>query len=160
MLKLQQLINENKDELAKSISLEQGKTISDAHGDVFRGLEIVEQACAAGWLSEGHCVHNVARGVDTMAIREPLGVTAGICPFNFPAMVPLWMFPLAIAAGNTFILKPSEKDPSAALLVAEIAHEAGLPAGVLNVVHGDKEAVDAILADPDIEAQALSGRDP
>ena len=159
MLKLQQLINENKDELAKSISLEQGKTISDAHGDVFRGLEIVEQACAAGWLSEGHCVHNVARGVDTMAIREPLGVTAGICPFNFPAMVPLWMFPLAAATGNSMVLKPSEKDPGATMMLAEMATEAGLPPGVLQVVHGAHDVVNAICDHPTIKAVSFVGGD-
>ena len=159
MFKFQELINANKDALAASVSLEQGKTISDAHGDVFRGLEVVEQACAAGVYSEGHCVPNVARGVDTMALREPLGVTAGICPFNFPAMVPLWMFPLANATGNAMVLKPSEKDPGATMMLAELATEAGLPPGVLQVVHGTHDTVNAICDHPDIKAVSFVGGD-
>ncbi|CAI7808573.1 unnamed protein product, partial [Closterium sp. NIES-53] len=136
MLKLQELIRREMDRLALSVTTEQGKTLADARGDVFRGLEVVEQACAMGTMQMGELLENVSAGVDTYSIRQPLGVCAGICPFNFPAMIPLWMFPFAVTAGNTFILKPSEKDPGAAMMLAELALEAGLPAGVLNVVHG------------------------
>ncbi|KAJ7013225.1 hypothetical protein NC653_003054 [Populus alba x Populus x berolinensis] len=136
MLKLQELIRRDIDKLAMNITTEQGKTLKDAHGDVFRGLEVVEHACGMATLQMGEYVPNVSNGIDTFSIREPLGVCAGICPFNFPAMIPLWMFPVAITCGNTFILKPSEKDPGASIILAELAMEAGLPDGVLNIVHG------------------------
>ncbi|KAH0909100.1 hypothetical protein HID58_032421 [Brassica napus] len=136
MLKFQELIRKNMDELALSITTEQGKTLKDAHGDIFRGLEVVEHACGMATLQMGEYVPNVSNGVDTYSLREPLGVCAGICPFNFPAMIPLWMFPIAVTCGNTFVLKPSEKDPGASVMLAELAMEAGLPDGVLNIVHG------------------------
>ncbi|CAD6340689.1 unnamed protein product [Miscanthus lutarioriparius] len=117
----------NPDKLAENITTEQGKTLKDAWGDVFRGLEVVEHACGMGTLQMGEYVSNVSNGIDTFSIREPLGVCAGICPFNFPAMIPLWMFPIAVTCGNTFVLKPSEKDPGAAMMPAELAMEAGLP---------------------------------
>ncbi|KAF8390186.1 hypothetical protein HHK36_024708 [Tetracentron sinense] len=136
MFKLQELIRRDIDKLAMNITIEQGKTLKDAHGDVFRGLEVVEHACGMGTLQMGEFVSNVSNGIDTYSIREPLGVCAGICPFNFPAMIPLWMFPMAVTCGNTFVLKPSEKDPGASMILAELAMEAGLPNGVLNIVHG------------------------
>eukprot|EP00882_Tetradesmus_deserticola_P005735 GHRQ01006038.1.p1 GENE.GHRQ01006038.1~~GHRQ01006038.1.p1 ORF type:complete len:228 (+),score=82.75 GHRQ01006038.1:200-883(+) len=127
MLKFQELIRQNWDELAKSVTTEQGKTFQDAKGDVFRGLEVVEAACGIAPLLMGETVENVAGGIDCYSLRQPLGVCAGICPFNFPAMVPLWMYPLAVTAGNTFVLKPSEKDPGASLMLADLAMQAGLP---------------------------------
>ncbi|AFK56990.1 CoA-acylating methylmalonate-semialdehyde dehydrogenase [Tistrella mobilis] len=160
MFRFKELLDARADEIARAISAEHGKTHADALGEVARGIEVVEFACGIPQLLKGEYSRNVGPAIDSFDVREPLGVVAGITPFNFPAMVPLWMFPLAIAAGNTFILKPSEKDPSAALLVAEIAHEAGLPAGVLNVVHGDKEAVDVLLTDPRIEAVSFVGSTP
>ncbi|HZF45768.1 MAG TPA: CoA-acylating methylmalonate-semialdehyde dehydrogenase, partial [Sphingomonadaceae bacterium] len=146
--------------LAAVITAEHGKVLSDALGEVQRGLEVVEFATAAPQLLKGEISENVGRDIDSHAIRQPLGVVAGITPFNFPAMVPLWMFPVALACGNCFILKPSERDPSAALLIAEWLTEAGLPAGVFNVVHGDKEAVDALLADPLVQAISFVGSTP
>jgi malonate-semialdehyde dehydrogenase (acetylating)/methylmalonate-semialdehyde dehydrogenase len=157
MLKLQALIRENMDRLALCLTREQGKTLEDAKGDVFRGLEVVEHACSIGTLQLGEIAENVATGVDTYAIRQPIGVCAGITPFNFPAMIPLWMFPMAIVCGNTFVLKPSEQDPMTPMLLAELAIEAGIPAGVLNIVHGGKEVVDAICAHPDIKAISFVG---
>src|SRR5437867_1240768 len=157
MLKLQQLIRENMDRLALCLTGEQGKTLEDAKGDVFRGLEVVEHACSIGTLQLGEIAENVASGVDTYAIRQPLGVCAGITPFNFPAMIPLWMFPMAIVCGNTFVLKPSEQDPMTPTLLGELALEAGIPAGVLNIVHGGKEVVDAICTHPDIKAISFVG---
>src|SRR5688572_15055455 len=157
MLKLQELIRRDMKKLAAALTAEQGKTLPDAEGDVFRGLEVVEHACSIGSLTLGEIAENVAGGVDTYFIRQPLGVVAGITPFNFPAMIPLWMFPMAIACGNTFVLKPSEKDPSCPLRIAEIAKEAGVPDGVVNVVNGDKEAVDAILTHPGIAAVSFVG---
>ena len=154
------ILEERIDELAAVITAEHGKVLSDAKGEIQRGMEVVEFATAAPQLLKSEMTENVGTKVDSHALRQPLGVVAGITPFNFPAMVPMWMFPVALACGNTFILKPSEKDPSAALLVAEIAHEAGLPAGVLNVVHGDKEAVDVLLTDPRIEAVSFVGSTP
>ncbi|OJW73777.1 MAG: methylmalonate-semialdehyde dehydrogenase (acylating) [Sphingomonadales bacterium 63-6] len=144
-------------QLAAVITAEHGKVLSDALGEVQRGLEVVEFATAAPQLLKGEISENVGRDIDSHAIRQPLGVVAGITPFNFPAMVPMWMFPVALACGNCFILKPSERDPSAALLIAEWLTEAGLPAGVFNVVHGDKEAVDALLADPLVQAISFVG---
>jgi malonate-semialdehyde dehydrogenase (acetylating) / methylmalonate-semialdehyde dehydrogenase len=146
--------------LARSVTLEHGKTLVEARGDVRRGLENIEFACGAPSLLMGESAENVARGIDCDSIRQPLGVVAGITPFNFPAMVPLWMWPIAIACGNTFLLKPSEKVPLTAIRIAELATEAGLPPGVLNVVHGGRAAVDAILAHPRIQAVSFVGSTP
>lgn len=157
MFKLQQLIRDNMDTLAANVSLEQGKTLADAKGDVFRGQEVVEFACGIASELKGDFVEHVSTGMDTYSIRQPLGVCAGICPFNFPAMVPLWLWPLAIASGNTFLLKPSEKDPGAAMLLAELAMEAGLPKGVLNIVHGTHDAVNRICDHPDIRTVSFVG---
>lgn len=157
MLKLQELIRRDIDKLALNITTEQGKTLRDAQGDVFRGLEVVEHACGMATLQMGEFVSNVSNGIDTYSLKEPLGVCAGICPFNFPAMIPLWMFPLAVTCGNTFILKPSEKDPGAAIILAELAMEAGLPNGVLNIVHGTNDIVNAICDDDDIRAISFVG---
>eukprot|EP00882_Tetradesmus_deserticola_P001537 GHRQ01001659.1.p1 GENE.GHRQ01001659.1~~GHRQ01001659.1.p1 ORF type:complete len:535 (+),score=220.22 GHRQ01001659.1:200-1804(+) len=159
MLKFQELIRQNWDELAKSVTTEQGKTFQDAKGDVFRGLEVVEAACGIAPLLMGETVENVAGGIDCYSLRQPLGVCAGICPFNFPAMVPLWMYPLAVTAGNTFVLKPSEKDPGASLMLADLAMQAGLPRGVLNIVHGTRDVVNNILDHPDIAAVSFVGGD-
>ncbi|WP_296190476.1 MULTISPECIES: CoA-acylating methylmalonate-semialdehyde dehydrogenase [unclassified Psychrobacter] len=156
-LKYQQLIREHMDELAEILTAEQGKTIADARGDVFRGLEVVEHAAGIANLQIGDFVENVASGVDTYSIWQPLGVCAGITPFNFPVMIPLWMFPMAIATGNTFILKPSEQDPMVTMRLVELAVEAGVPEGVLNVVHGGKATVDAICDHPDIKAVSFVG---
>ncbi len=155
-----ELINARRGELAELISAEHGKVTSDAAGEVARGLEVVEFACGLGHLLKGDYSENVSTGVDAYSIRQPLGVVAGITPFNFPAMVPMWMFPIALACGNTFVLKPSEKDPSASLLLARLLAEAGLPDGVFNVVHGDKEAVDALLTHPDVRAVSFVGSTP
>lgn len=157
MFKLQELIRRDREKLAVSVTTEQGKTLGDAHGDVFRGLEVVEHSCNMASLQMGEFVENVSSGIDTYSIRQPLGVCAGICPFNFPAMIPLWMFPLGVTAGNTYILKPSEKDPGAAMLLAELAMEAGLPAGVLNIVHGTHDVVNYICDDPNIKAVSFVG---
>jgi malonate-semialdehyde dehydrogenase (acetylating)/methylmalonate-semialdehyde dehydrogenase len=154
------LVEERTDQLAATITAEHGKVLSDAKGEVQRGLEVIEFATAAPHLLKGEMSENVGRGVDSHAVRQPLGVVAGITPFNFPAMVPLWMFPVALACGNCFILKPSERDPSASLLLAEWLAEAGLPAGVFSVVHGDKEAVDALLHHPAIQAISFVGSTP
>lgn len=148
------------DELAAVITSEHGKTLSDAKGEIQRGLEVVEFAVGAPQLLKGEVSENVGTRVDSYGVRQPLGVVAGITPFNFPAMVPMWMFPVALACGNTFVLKPSERDPSASLLIAQWLAEAGLPAGVFNVVHGDKEAVDALLLHPDVEAISFVGSTP
>ncbi|KAJ0010434.1 hypothetical protein Pint_33460 [Pistacia integerrima] len=157
MFKLQELIRRHIDKLAINITTEQGKTLKDAHGDVFRGLEVVEHACGMATLQMGEYIPNVSNGIDTYSIREPLGVCAGICPFNFPAMIPLWMFPVAVTCGNTFVLKPSEKDPGASIMLAELAMEAGLPNGVLNIVHGTNDIVNAICDDEDIRAISFVG---
>ncbi len=156
-LKYQQLIRENMKALAAILTAEQGKTLADAEGDVFRGLEVVEHAAAVGNLQLGELANNVAGGVDTYTILQPLGVCAGITPFNFPAMIPLWMFPMAIATGNTFVLKPSEQDPMVTMRLAELAIEAGVPPGVLNVVHGGEDVVNAICDHPDIQAVSFVG---
>ena len=156
-LKLQQLIRENMKELAAILTAEQGKTLPDAEGDVFRGLEVVEHASAIGNLQLGELANNVANGVDTYTVLQPLGVCAGITPFNFPAMIPLWMFPMAIATGNTFVLKPSEQDPLVTMRLCELALEAGVPPGVLNVIHGGEDAVNAICDHPDIKAISFVG---
>jgi len=160
MFRLKSLIEENMDQLAALITSEHGKVLSDAKGSIIRGLEVVEFASGIPHLLKGDFCENVGTNVDSWAIRQPLGVVAGITPFNFPAMVPMWMFPVAIACGNTFILKPSERDPSTSVLLAKLAKQAGLPDGVLNVVHGDKEAVDAILHHPDIQAVSFVGSTP
>ena len=156
-LKYQQLIRENMKELAAILTAEQGKTLADAEGDVFRGLEVVEHAAGIGNLQLGELANNVAGGVDTYTLLQPLGVCAGITPFNFPAMIPLWMFPMAIATGNTFVLKPSEQDPMVTMRLCELALEAGVPPGVLNVVHGAEDAVNAICDHPDIKAVSFVG---
>jgi malonate-semialdehyde dehydrogenase (acetylating) / methylmalonate-semialdehyde dehydrogenase len=155
-----ELVRDHATELAKLITEEHGKVAADAAGEVARGLEVVEFACGIPHLLKGGYSENVSTNVDSYSIRQPVGVVAGITPFNFPAMVPMWMFPLAIACGNTFVLKPSEKDPSASLLIASLWAEAGLPDGVFNVVQGDKVAVDAILAHPDIAAVSFVGSTP
>jgi len=160
MLKLQALVRENMHRIAQTLSAEQGKTIADAEGDVFRGLEVVEHACSIGTLQLGEFAENVAGGVDTYTLRQPIGVCAGITPFNFPAMIPLWMFPMAIVCGNTFVLKPSEQDPLTPMLLAELALQAGVPPGVLNIVHGGKRAVDALCTHPDIVAVSFVGSTP
>jgi len=155
--KFKMLLWDRLDQLAAVISSEHGKTHEDARGEVTRGIEVVEFATAAPTFMKGEFSENVGSGVDSHMIRQPLGVCAGITPFNFPAMVPMWMFPVALATGNTFVLKPSERDPSASLMLAEWLAEAGLPDGVFNVVQGDKEAVDALLAHPDIKAVSFVG---
>ena len=160
MFKYNELLLKHTDELSELISIEHGKTIEDAKGDVTRGREVVEFACGIPHLLRGDFTEEVGTGIDAYSIRQPVGVCAGITPFNFPAMIPLWMFPLAIACGNTFILKPSERDPSCPLRLVELAKEAGVPDGVVNVVNGDKEAVDAILHHPDISAVSFVGSTP
>jgi malonate-semialdehyde dehydrogenase (acetylating) / methylmalonate-semialdehyde dehydrogenase len=157
MLKLQALVREHMSRIAQTLSAEQGKTLADAEGDVFRGLEVVEHACSIGSLQLGEFAENVANGVDTYSIRQSIGVCAGISPFNFPAMIPLWMFPMAIVCGNTFVLKPSEQDPLTPMLLGELAQQAGVPPGVLNIIHGGKRAVDAICTHPDIVAVSFVG---
>ncbi len=160
MFAFRDLVERRKRDIAEILTREHGKVLSDAMGEVNRGLEVIEFACGMPHLVKGEFSENVSTDVDTYSIRQPLGVAAGITPFNFPAMVPMWMFPLAIACGNAFILKPSEKDPSASNFCAELFAEAGLPAGVLNVVHGDKVAVDAILTHPGIHAVSFVGSTP
>ena len=160
MFEFRRIVVERRREMAELLTSEHGKTIPDAMGEVQRGLEVIDFACNIAHLTKGEYSEQVSTGVDTYTIRQPLGVVAGITPFNFPAMVPMWMYPLAIAAGNTFVLKPSEKDPSVSRLAAEWLAEAGLPAGVFNVVHGDKVAVDRILEHPDIAAVSFVGSTP
>ena len=160
LFKFKNLIEQNTDELTKLIVSEHGKVYDDAKGSLTRGLEVVEFACGIPHLLKGEFTENVGGGVDSWSIRQPLGVCAGITPFNFPAMVPMWMFPLAIACGNTFILKPSEKDPSCPLMLGKLLKEAGLPDGVFNVVNGDKESVDSLLSNPDVSAISFVGSTP
>ena len=160
MQKFLQLMQDNQKELAALVTDEHGKTLPDAMGSVQRGIEVIEFACGIPHLLKGEYSENVGSGVDCHTLRQPVGVCAGITPFNFPVMVPLWMFPVAIACGNTFILKPSEKVPSASVKMAELFKQAGLPDGVLNVVHGDKAAVDAILNHPGIHAVSFVGSTP
>ena len=157
LFKFLEILSREHDALARVISEEHGKVFSDAQGEITRGVEVVEFACGIPHLLKGEFTEQVGRGIDSWSVRQPLGVCAGITPFNFPAMVPMWMFPMAIATGNTFILKPSERDPSAGLRIAELLTEAGLPPGVFNVVNGDKEAVDAILQHPGIAAVSFVG---
>jgi malonate-semialdehyde dehydrogenase (acetylating) / methylmalonate-semialdehyde dehydrogenase len=160
LFRFKQLLDEHTDELAALITSEHGKVFSDARGEVTRGIEVVEFACGIPQLLKGEYTDQIGSGIDNWSMRQPLGVVAGITPFNFPMMVPCWMFPLALACGNTFVLKPSERDPSAAILLAKLLAEAGLPAGVFNVVHGDKVAVDALIAHPDVEALSFVGSTP
>ena len=160
MFKFRELLDANASQLAAAITAEHGKTHSDARGEVARGMEVVEFACGIPQLLKGEITENIAAHIDAQSMRQPLGVVAGITPFNFPAMVPLWMAPIAIACGNTFVLKPSERDPSATLLLADWLREAGLPDGVFNVVHGDKTAVDALLEHPDVAAVSFVGSTP
>ena len=160
MFKFKEIIEKNFDELTKIIVSEHGKVYDDAKGEITRGLEVVEFACGIPQLLKGEFTENVGTDVDSWSLRQPLGVCAGITPFNFPAMVPMWMFPVAIACGNTFILKPSEKDPSCPIRLAELLLEAGLPEGVFNVVNGDKEAVDAIINNKDVAAVSFVGSTP
>jgi malonate-semialdehyde dehydrogenase (acetylating)/methylmalonate-semialdehyde dehydrogenase len=160
MFAFRELVNKHTDEITRIVSSEHGKVLEDAKGEVVRGLEVVEYACGLAQLLKGEFSDQVSTDVDSYAFRQPLGVCAGITPFNFPAMVPLWMFPVAIACGNTFVLKPSERDPSVSNFVAELYHEAGLPDGVFNVVHGDKVAVDALLEHPDVAAVSFVGSTP
>ena len=160
MFKFKDLLEKNTDEITKLIVSEHGKVYEDAKAALTRGIEVVEFVCGIPHLLKGEFSENVGTNVDSWSIRQPLGVVAGITPFNFPAMVPMWMFPVAIACGNTFILKPSEKDPSCALKLAELLKEAGLPDGVFNVINGDKEAVDAILINKDIKAVSFVGSTP
>lgn len=157
MLRFQALVREHLSEVAHTLTQEQGKTLADAEGDVFRGLEVVEHACSIGSLQMGEFAENVATGVDTYTLRQPLGVCVGITPFNFPAMIPLWMFPMAIACGNTFVLKPSEQDPLSTERLVELAQAAGLPPGVLNVVHGGRPVVEALCTHPDVKAVSFVG---
>jgi malonate-semialdehyde dehydrogenase (acetylating) / methylmalonate-semialdehyde dehydrogenase len=160
MLAFRELLDRNVEELARVVSSEHGKVLEDARGEVLRGLEVVEFACGIPQLLKGEYSDQVSSGVDAFSFRQPLGVCAGITPFNFPAMVPMWMHPVAIACGNAFVLKPSERDPSASNLVAELYAEAGLPSGVFNVVHGDKVAVDALLDHPEVAAISFVGSTP
>lgn len=160
MFRLRDILEARADDVARTISAEHGKTHDDALGEVTRALEVVEYACGIPELLKGDFTRNVGPAIDSYSDRQPLGVVAGITPFNFPAMVPLWMIPMAVACGNTFVLKPSERDPSSANLVHELFKEAGLPDGVLNVVHGDKVAVDALLDHPDVQAVSFVGSTP
>ncbi|GAP35931.1 CoA-acylating methylmalonate-semialdehyde dehydrogenase [Piscinibacter sakaiensis] len=160
MQKFLELLNRHRDALAAIITAEHGKVFSDAQGEVTRGLEIVEFACGIPQLLKGDYSEQVSTGIDNWTMRQPLGVVAGVTPFNFPCMVPCWMFPVAIAAGNAFVLKPSERDPSASLLLADLLQQAGLPDGVFNVVQGDKLAVDTLLEHPDVKALSFVGSTP
>lgn len=160
MFRFKQLLEQNEARIAQLISEEHGKTLEDAAGELKRGIENVEFACAAPEVLKGEYSRNVGPNIDAWSDFQPLGVVAGITPFNFPAMVPLWMYPLAIACGNAFILKPSERDPSSTLFIAQLLHEAGLPKGILNVVHGDKEAVDALIEAPEVKALSFVGSTP
>ena len=160
MFKFLELLNLHRDKLAHMITAEHGKVFTDAQGEVTRGIDIVEFACGIPQLLKGDFTDQVSTGIDNWTLRQPLGVVAGVTPFNFPVMVPMWMFPVAIACGNTFVLKPSPLDPSPSLFMAELLHEAGLPAGVFNVVQGDKEAVDALVSHPDVKAVSFVGSTP
>src|SRR5712691_9892200 len=157
MFKFLELLHRDHDKLARVISEEHGKVFSDAQGEITRGLEVVEFACGIPHLLKGEMTEQVGRGIDSWSLRQPIGVCVGITPFNFPAMVPMWMFPMALACGNSFVLKPSERDPSPGYRIAELLLEAGLPPGVFNVVNGDKEAVDALLAHPGVAAVSFVG---
>ena len=158
--KFKELLERHHGELAAIVTREHGKVLADAHGEIARGIDVVEFACGIPQLLKGQHSDNIGGGIDNWSLRQPLGVCVGVTPFNFPAMVPMWMFPVAIACGNSFVLKPSERDPSASLKLAEILHDAGLPAGVFNVVQGDREAVDALLEHPDVAAVSFVGSTP
>ena len=158
--RIRELVHDHSDDLARLLTLEHGKVLSDAKGEVARGLEVIEFCCGMPELLKGGYSEQASTGIDVYSIRQPLGVVAGITPFNFPAMVPMWMWAPAIACGNTFVLKPSEKDPSASMLTAELLKEAGLPDGVFNIVHGDKVAVDSVLEHPEIAAVSFVGSTP
>jgi malonate-semialdehyde dehydrogenase (acetylating)/methylmalonate-semialdehyde dehydrogenase len=160
MFRFKALLEAHLDELASLLTSEHGKVLSDARGELVRGVEVVEFACGIPQLLKSEFTENVGTNIDSWSIRQPVGVCAGITPFNFPAMVPMWMFPVAIACGNTFVLKPSEKDPSVPMRIAELLKEAGLPDGVFNVVNGDREAVDALLTDPRVSAVSFVGSTP
>ncbi len=160
MFAFRELLHEHRDEMARVVTLEHGKVVADARGEVQRELELVEFACGLAQLLKGEHSWQVSRGVDSYTLRQPLGVVAGITPFNFPSMVPGWMFPLALAAGNTFVLKPSEQDPSASMMLAELLAEAGIPEGVFNVVHGDRDTVQALLTHPRVNAVSFVGSTP
>ncbi len=160
MFRFREIFERRLDEVAALINREHGKVLSDARGEATRGLEVIEFAAGIPQLLKGEYTEQVGSGIDSWSMRQPLGVVAGITPFNFPAMVPMWMFPVALACGNTFVLKPSERDPSAAVLLAEMLAEAGLPPGVFNVIHGDKTAVDALLAHPTVQAVSFVGSTP
>ena len=160
MFRFKELLQKNAEAIARVISKEHGKTHADAQGELARGIDVVDFACGIPHLLKGEYSRNVGPEIDSWSDRQPLGVVAGITPFNFPAMVPMWMYPVAIACGNTFVLKPSERDPSASMLIWELFNEAGFPPGVLNVVHGDREAVDAILDHPDVKAVSFVGSTP
>ncbi len=160
LFKFKELVEKNRNQLATSITTQHGKVLSDAQGELTRGIEVVEFACGIPNNQKGEFSLNVGREVDSYSLMQPLGVCAGITPFNFPVMVPMWMFPIAIACGNTFILKPSEKNPGPSIMLAELLREAGLPKGVFNVVNGDKEAVDALLEHPEIQAISFVGSTP
>ena len=160
LFKLRLLLEENLEELARTITNEAGKTFGESMGEMQRGLENIEVACGTPYMMQGTNNEDIAKGIDEHMIRQPLGVVAAITPFNFPVMVPMWMAPVAIACGNAFILKPSERDPSASLMLAEMWKEAGLPDGVFNVVHGDKEAVDTLLHDPQVASVSFVGSTP
>ena len=160
MFRFKTLLEANADEIALLLTSEHGKVLSDARGELTRGIEVVEFACGIPQLLKSEFTENVGSGVDSWSIRQPVGVCAGVTPFNFPAMVPMWMFPVAIACGNTFVLKPSEKDPSVPLRVAELLSQAGLPDGVFNVVNGDRDAVHTLLTDPRVAAVSFVGSTP
>ena len=160
LMKARDLVDQHKEELAQLITIEHGKTLPDALGSTQRGLEVIEFATGIPHLLKGEHADNVGTGIDSHTLKQPLGVCAGITPFNFPVMVPMWMVPVALACGNTFVLKPSEKDPSASMLLARLFQDAGLPDGVLNIVHGDKETVDALLVHPDVAAVSFVGSTP
>ena len=160
MFRFKELLSAHADDIARAISAEHGKTHDDALGEVARGIEVVEFACGIPHLLKGEFARNVGPAIDSYSDRQPLGVVAGITPFNFPAMVPLWMYPIAVACGNTFVLKPSERDPSAVMVVYDLFRKSGFPDGVLNVVHGDKEAVDVLLTHPDVKAVSFVGSTP
>ena len=160
LFRIRELVHERREEVARILTAEHGKVLSDAMGEVTRGLEVIEFCCGIPHLLKGGMSEQASTGIDVYSIRQPLGVVAGITPFNFPAMVPMWMWAPALACGNTFVLKPSEKDPSASLWTAELLKEAGVPDGVFNVVHGDKVAVDALLEHPDVKAVSFVGSTP
>jgi malonate-semialdehyde dehydrogenase (acetylating)/methylmalonate-semialdehyde dehydrogenase len=160
LFRFKMLLEQHFEELAALVTTEHGKTLTEARGDVRRGVEVVEYACAITELLKGETLENVARGIDCSLVRQPVGVCAGICPYNFPALVPMWMYPLAIACGNTFILKPSEKVPLTSIRIMELFAEAGLPRGVMNVVHGGRACVDALLKHPDVNAISFVGSSP